>query len=1060
MSKEYVNYHKHCHYSNLAGTADSTAKPIDYVKRAKELGHSVVSCVQHGNPYGFFEYYDLCKQHGMKFLFGVEAYMSLKIGNEDQINSHLCILAMNQNGMRTINSLTSRANKENFYYKPRILLDWLLELDNPQDIFITTACVGGIIRRENYEEIIYKLYSKYKNNIMVEIQYHMTQLQKDMNNRALYLNKKYGINLIVGCDSHMINESEKIDRDALLYAKGISYPDEEGWYLDYPSYDEIVDRFDKQGVLTIKQVEMAIGNTLILKNTDEIYIDKNIKIPSMYPNKTQEEKDKILFEIIKNELENKFGSMKDVPKPYRDAVIEELRVIKDTKFSDYFILNYHIIKRGVELGGHITTTGRGSAPSFYINSLLGFSTIDRLDSPVTLYPERFATVDRILAGSMFDIDFNVSDRKPFMQAQSEILGEDNSYWFSAYGKLKTKSAWKMYAKSNDVPFETSNAITKFIDDYETALKYAEDEEKENIKVENYIPTEYIDIFNKSKKYFGIIDSISIHPCAFLLLNNPISCEIGIIKVKDEFCANIEGSYADKYMYMKNDLLGVTVVDIISKTFERIGKKTITASELIKITKNDKKTWDIYKNGYTMCLNQVEQQNTRTKVMKYSPVNISELSAFVAGIRPSFQSMIDIFLNREHFRYGIEEFDNLLMTDELPESFILYQESTMKVLGYAGFPMSETYQLIKAIAKKKTGIIEPIKDRFIKGFKDKAQCDDESVLKVWQIVEDNVGYGFNASHALSVAIDSLYGAYLKAYYPLEFYTTCIDIYTKKKNKKKLSAIKEEMRTFGIFEGELKFGENNSEITFDKNKNKITQLLGSIKDINEKCSIGLYELSKTKKYSNFLELLIDIKERKILQSNQLSILIHLDYFSDFGKSKYLLDIVEIYDKFYDIKQIKKDKLDELGLSDTFMDKISTKSTAKLYKDFNYMDIIDYKISNLENRDISIKDKLKYELEYLGYIQYKNDNLPKNLFYVLETKFYGNSKTKPYLKMYNILTSKTFDMKIVKDFEFNSFDVGDVIIIESVKKENKKKKVDGKYITIPNQFNLVIDKWKIIA
>lgn len=491
--------------------------------------------------------------------------------------------------------------------------------------------------------------------------------------------------------------------------------------------------------------------------------------------------------------------------------------------------------------------------AWYINSILGFSTIDRLDCPITLYPERFATADRILAGSLFDIDFNLSDRKPFMQAQREILGDDNSYWFSAYGKLKTKSAWKMYAKANDIPFETSNEITKCIDEYETALKYAEDDEKNDILPEQFIPSEYIDIFNGSKKYFGIIDSISTHPCAFLLLDYPISSNIGVVKVGDEFCANIEGAYADKYMFVKNDLLAVTVVDIISKTFEKMDSPIITASELIDKSRGDSKVWDIYKNGYTMCLNQVEQPKTRTRVMKYQPKNISELSFFVGAIRPSFQSMLDIFLNRQDFSYGVEAFDNILRTEELPQSFLILQEQLMMVLQYAGFEMSETYQLMKSIAKKKQGVVEKIRDRFVAGFSNVAKCDIEKTLSVWKILEDSSQYLFNASHALSVALDSLYGAYLKAYYPLEFYTTCIEIYTAKKNKKKLSAIKEEMRAFGIIEGELKFGENNSIITFDKNRNVITQLLGSIKDINEKCAVLLYELSKSKKYNNFLDLL---------------------------------------------------------------------------------------------------------------------------------------------------------------------------------------------------------------
>lgn len=714
MSKEYVNYHKHSYYSNIS-SPDSTVSPLDYVKRAKELGHTMVSCMEHGTSAGYYEYYDLCKQHNMKFLYSVEAYFSELDNKEDKINSHLCIIALTQKAFKSINKIISKANMENFYYKPRVALDWLLELDNPNEFFITTACVAGVWKRENREEIILKLKDKFKNNFMLEIQYHNTPLQKKVNLEILELSKKHDIGIIMGCDSHMILESQNEDRDALLYAKGIHYEDEEGWYLDYPSYEVCVDRFLEQGVFEIIDINIAIENTKILLSAEEIIIDKNIKIPSMYKDKTQIEKNNILLDIIKYKLIEKFDNLNLVPNEYREAVSSEFNIIKETNMADYFLLNYNIIKLGKEKGGNLTLTSRGSCPSWYLTNLLGFTTIDRVNAPIVLYPERFATSARVLSGSLFDIDFNVSDRTPFIEAQKEILGNDNSYWFSSYGKLKTKSAWKMFAKANNISFEISNTITKYIDDYETAIKYAEDDEKEFILPEQFIPKEYIDTFNGSKKYMGIVDSISVHPCGWLLLSNPISEEIGVIKAGNDYCANIDGLYAEKYMYMKNDLLQVTVVDIIYRTYNKIGLNPPSSSELINKTKYDSKVWDIYKDGYTMCLNQVEQPKTRDKIMKYKVKNIAELSYFVCAVRPSFSSMLNTFLNREHFSYGIKAFDELLQDEYLKDSYVLTQEQIMKVLGYAGFPMSETYSIMKSISKKRADKIMSIKEKFIDEF---------------------------------------------------------------------------------------------------------------------------------------------------------------------------------------------------------------------------------------------------------------------------------------------------------------------------------------------------------
>src|SRR5690606_32200483 len=137
-----------------------------------------------------------------------------------------------------------------------------------------------------------------------------------------------------------------------------------------------------------------------------------------------------------------------------------------------------------------------------------------------------------------------------------------------------------------------------------------------------------------------------------------------------------------------------------------------------------------------------------QVMQYKPKSIRELSGWVSAIRPAFSSMKSYFLNRKPFTYGIPEFDAILKESD---NFILYQENIMATLVYSGFPEDETYGLLKAIAKKKEGIIEPIHDRFIEGFT-KQTGSRTNALEVWKIIENAVGYGFNSSHAYSVALD--------------------------------------------------------------------------------------------------------------------------------------------------------------------------------------------------------------------------------------------------------------------------------------------------------------------
>ena len=152
----------------------------------------------------------------------------------------------------------------------------------------------------------------------------------------------------------------------------------------------------------------------------------------------------------------------------------------------------------------------------------------------------------------------------------------------AYGTFQVKSAWKLFAKAQDIPFETANEVANQIGNYLEDLRNLEDEdERENLDVYEYISEEHRGVFEKSKIYRGIVASISIHPCALLITNLDIPSEIGLIKVKNNLCCCMDGAWAENYHFLKNDLLTVSVVDFIHKTYERIGIPHHTTRELLK-----------------------------------------------------------------------------------------------------------------------------------------------------------------------------------------------------------------------------------------------------------------------------------------------------------------------------------------------------------------------------------------------------------------------------------------------------------------------------------------------
>lgn len=1083
------NYHRHTSYSNIY-IADSAAVNEDYAKRAVELGHKVICSLEHGWAGYYFEAYELAKKYDLKFIFGCEAYWVKNRLEKDRTNGHIVLLAKNENGRRAINRIMSTANEDGYYFRPRVDLELLLTLP-ADDVMITTACIA-FWHYDDIEDILVQLHNHFKKNLFLEIQYHNTEPQIKLNKRILALSEKYGIEMIVGMDSHYIYPDQSKERDYILAAKNVHYDDEEGWFMDYPDDETTMNRFLKQGVLTKNQIQKAMDNTDLLlefEGYDTLpngepnrIFSKDIKLPSLYDG--QHTIDGVLLPKLDQEQRNKEYSklisklfkayVKDVDESqhdeYFDGVKNEVQVIKDTNMSDYFLIDYYMVKRALEKGGVLTDSGRGSSVGYFTNTLLGFSKVDRFQSPIKLYPERFISKSRILeTKSLPDIDLNWGTPDIAAEAQEEILGKDHAYPMIAFGTCKKKSAFKLYARSQNMDFDLANTISGQIEKYDDALKYADDDEKDEIDIYDYVDEEYHSYIDASKKYQGIIMDKKKAPCAYLLYDGSIREEIGLIKCKSEttkkeyMTAVIDGAIAENYKFLKNDILKVDVVLLIDLIYKRIGLKHHTVNELMELVKNDQAVWDIYANGYTMGVNQVEKASTTRKSMKYKPRNVSELSAFIAAIRPAFKSMYSKLENREDFSYGIPAFDKILQTEELPQSFILYQEQTMNTLNYAGFPIDECYGIIKAIAKKHPEKVKPLKERFITGFKDKIMHDDgipadkaeEDSARVWQIISDSCGYGFNSAHAYCMALDSLYNAYLKAHYPYEFYEVLLQTYSDKGKKDKVAELKQEMsKAFGIKEGEYKFGLDNRKFKSDPDNQTIYPSLLSIKGLSQGCANDLYAMGQ-KKYENFYELWKDMKKKKNLNSGKVNTLIEIGYFDDFGTIGKIKRFIDILDQLYDRSQFSKSNppVEFLPIIRKY-----SEETDKQYRKFDYDAALTEIWETLDDIDIPFNERLKYELQNIGYVKTLVPDMSPDYAFVQE---YECKYKNPKLTLYRLADGSTEIVKVRrKKYDEAPINVGDIIkTIECSEEGRWSKDNNGDWQQDNSDKESILKKWSFV-
>lgn len=966
--------------------------------------------------------------------------------------------------------MLSTANEDGYYYRPRLDLELLLSLP-ASDVFVTSACVA-FWKYENINEIVEKLHEHFKDNFMFEIQPHNTDKQKALNRRILELHHETGIQMIVGLDSHYIYPDQSVERDELLAASDTHYDDEDGWYMDYPDDETVLQRFLEQGVIPKDLILQAMKNTEIVRTFDDYeseVFETNRKLPSIYPDKTPEEKYRIYNRLISKKFKE---YMKTVPpeeyQKYFDGVQMEVHTYRDTGMVDYPLLDYEIVKKGLEYGGIITSTGRGSAVGYFTNTLCGFSKVDRFKSPIPLYPERFLSKTRIIeTNSLPDIDLNISAQEPFERAQKEILGEDHAYPMIAFGTLKKKSAFKMYARAKKVDFETANRISEQISKYDTAVKYADDDERDEISIYDFVDPEYHDYVRKSEVYWGIISSKSKAPCAYLLYQGSIRRQVGLIKCKSEttnkeyITTVIDGAVAEKYKFLKNDWLIVDTVTLTDAIFKRIGMKPMTVNELADAVRDNDTVWNIYSSGLTCGVNQCEKESTTQKLMRYKPKNVSELSAFVAAIRPGFKSMYSKFESRQPFSYDVPAIDSLIQTKEFPYSFILYQENLMSILNFAGFPMDKCYGIIKDIAKKHPEKVRPLKKQFVDGMCAKLQTENTNgkdpldiANQIWQIINDATQYSFNSAHSASMAYDSLYNAWQKGTHPYEFYEVCLQHFSKKGKKEKVAALKAEMkRGFGIDEGPIEWGHDNCKFTAHPERHAIDPSLSSIKGLSQSCANDLYRLYKTEKIDNFYDLWKRMNKIKSLDSAKVKTLVLLDYFSPFAGGNKILKFIDICDQLYGRSQFSK--ADELPFR-KYIEKYSyTTEKLKTYKDFNYDDALREIWNDLPDEKLSVRQILQAQNDYLGYIKYVNESLASSYYYV--TSIDGKYKNKN-VTLYQLCSGNSFTVKVRPSMlESNPIEKGDILKVFSFSKQWKWSKTpSGEWIQSTEEFNEFLTKY----
>lgn len=1060
--------HIHTKYSLL----DSIIEPEELVKKVKEQdGDNAALCVtEHGNVYSNVEVYKLCKKYGVKYLYGCEMYICEDVNIRDKSSkyNHLVVIAKNEIGRLNLNKLISESCKYKYYGKPRI--DFNLLNKYKDGLIVLSACMAGEVQRALMDDninlakdIIKKYVDVFKDDYYLEYQSHSEPTQQSLNRQIVDLANELNIKYVVTVDAHYLNKEDQRYHDIFVQIgqareTGEVYND---CYLQ--SKDEI---------LKICKSTTKEENLTAIENLYEIVDKCNVELPLSAPimphiNISKNFKSEIdyLKHLCIEGWKDKKIHLKPNKEEYKERLAYEMDSIEKMGFEGYFLL-VHSYCNSVKRRG----IARGSAGGSLVCYLANITDIDPLE--YGLYFERFIDVgalDLLEQGKIskkelkipdVDSDFGKADREKVLDFVIKKYGSERVVSLGSFQYIWAKGAIKDIGRVLDIPFDKTNAMTSQLDN-ETIQEVIE------LGLLDKYKEQYPELFEYAERLAGLPKSFSAHPCGKCICMDDV-VYYNATDINDDGLVILQGDMhvADDLGLIKADFLGLRTVDVIYDTLDMINKDYQYIAPHNINFKNEK-VWDNFRNGFTSGIFQFESSGMKDTLKKIDCSNIDDLATANALFRPGSLKFIDNYANRKK---GIEEItyihEDLIPILKNSYGIIVFQEQLIEIGRLA--KLSNPDKLRKATGKKNPKLLAEIQPELYKGLSDRGWTQVQ-LDSLWETMLDFAKYSFNKSHAAAYAIIAYICMYLKTYHPKEFISSWINSVSNK-TEKVAECVEEANRLrINVYLGDYT---NCSPIT-KVYKNGIMMGTNTIKYCNSNIAEELLELS-THKYNSFINLLDDI-EKTSINSKQLNILTGLNFFSKYGKNKYLLNVIKLYNGIEEkdevtkknkkllpplrtCKQIKKDKLEqyeEYGLTEYLLQKYSEKETAKQYSQIDNINLLNELISRLPNESMSIQEYVRFEKEYLQYVTYMNENI-YDFYYIVVNYRTLKDETKPYLTLRKIKTGEELKTRIKqgKIYRENPFGEFSVLRINEFVQKPKSKLINGEWAESTEMEDILVE------
>lgn len=559
---------------------------------------------------------------------------------------------------------------------------------------------------------------------------------------------------------------------------------------------------------------------------------------------------------------------------------------------------------------------------------------------------------------------------------------------------------------------------------------------------------YPDLFYYFDGMKGAVVSLSHHPAGVIIAPLDLYQRYGVMRDKDNLPVLMLDMDASHGVGLaKYDILGLDTVQIIKSTCDLAG---LPYPHTWEIDFNDPKVWaDMKTSPYGLF--QFVEDFAFESLKKFDVHSIQDLSLVTAAIRPGGASYRDQLFQHEVNHNPSREIDDLL-ADSL--GWLVFQEQTIaflqKICGMSG---GDADSVRRAIGHKDEKAVQAAMPQILNGYcehssKPRAEAEKEASAFL-QIIKDSSSYQFGLNHATGYSILTYYCAYYRYYYPVEFVTALLNTAD---NQKKILAGTMLAAQRGIQIKPIRFRHSLDQYTPDVPNKTIYKGMASIKYLNKKIGRELYAL-RDKQYDSFVDLLVDI-DKTSMNSRQLTILIELDFFSEFGNPDQLKAINEIYEKYKNVHQMKKQ---DLPIPESHL--VCESVTEKMYKGVSARSIIDYLVAH-ETADIKtgIKTIVQYEFNNLGYVQYVNPSLATSYYYVLSID--GKYKNK-HVTLYQLCSGNSFTVKVRSStLEQRPIGPGNIIKSFGFSRQGKwSKTADGQWVQSTEQFDDFLIKYSVV-